>query len=901
MSRPFLSLALAALCLLSLVPDTRAQSSSASTPEFPTLETAALDTDALATLDTGPTSQARLRAQLEVQRKAAEKALERPFFPTEPRRDALIAARDALASTVREIRKHSQAAEVVTERDRWILLLIEAKQAHRQVANAAPAAEATVGWNEELTLIEQEIGEARHLVAAWGRELARLSVEQPQRWVTLSLDEFFVVLLGSLELLLLALGWFYARRWAQPRLMRWFKVMQARRQRLHESGKLTRFDHFGVAVDLRDLAKPSAAVVRTLIDVLVAFASYRWVLAPWPLLHLLALLWLLSSIFRLGMHLARLVVTSADAERPGLILMGRARRLLVERTVRVLLLWGLGTLVVSRLLLSLGLERLHGYWQQVFVAGTLLLLLLFLGAWAPWLRGAVALQLEANPVTRWLIRTDGGPPMRLLRASCAALLLILLALARLVGEIFGNHAWSTWLRTLLARRQLRDTLARRAPLPPKLRQDLLAAETVRLPRLQERQVVEDAYVAWRRSQRSGLAVVLGDTGMGKSTFLDQAEVHLLRLLRSEGAAAPKLQRLRLEHHLHSPLEALRWLSTTLTDVPATTPHETPHETTRETTHAQSCVTLANGNHHDADDAKVQHLQQELREKLEAMPTHVFLVDDLHKLLLRSVGGFDALRRVLEVLQVTAEEHFWLTTFHLPTWSYLEGVPELVNLGVFSHVLPLQEFRAEQLRDWLEGRCRVAGCRLRFEPLVAPALIGADSERALHRTTDAFWRLLADASMGNPHVALHYWLDGLHDGHALPAPRQTLADSEEARAEDSSTETPVDESAQEPIRDAAVGLFEAPTREDTENLRADELFVLSALVVHDGLGAEQLSQVLNMPPARLRSVCRHLEGRGLLDGDDAGVHYSIDLAWRPAILRLLHSKHFLELRLPGTVG
>ena len=71
------------------------------------------------------------------------------------------------------------------------------------------------------------------------------------------------------------------------------------------------------------------------------------------------------------------------------------------------------------------------------------------------------------------------------------------------------------------------------------------------------------------------------------------------------------------------------------------------------------------------------------------------------------------------------------------------------------------------------------------------------------------------------------------------------------------------------------------------------FVLAALVVHDGLEVGHLVRVLNLPEPVCRSVCRRLEGLGVLTSDAADQHYDIDLFWAPAVHRHLRRKHLLH--------
>ena len=72
-----------------------------------------------------------------------------------------------------------------------------------------------------------------------------------------------------------------------------------------------------------------------------------------------------------------------------------------------------------------------------------------------------------------------------------------------------------------------------------------------------------------------------------------------------------------------------------------------------------------------------------------------------------------------------------------------------------------------------------------------------------------------------------------------------------------------------------------------------LFVLAALVVHDGLDVKDLVRVLNLHESVCRATCRRLEGLGVLRSDDADEHYDIQMSWAPAVYRHLRQKHLLH--------
>lgn len=307
-----------------------------------------------------------------------------------------------------------------------------------------------------------------------------------------------------------------------------------------------------------------------------------------------------------------------------------------------------------------------------------------------------------------------------------------------------------------------------------------------------------------------------------------------RLLDALEARLPddlEVVRLRPDEHVTDADAALAWLARSIGCVPDPWPDNTTE--------------------------RAEALIRELNEQ----PRQIVLIDDAHMLFLRAVGGFRALRRLLGVLHATADTHLWVCAFHAPAWGFLEGVAESVNLGVFRQRVPIAPLSPDALATWLEARTVETGLTLDYGELSGESILGAEPQRAAERARQAFWRLLAEEARGNPRVAGGYWLTALRAG----------PDAETA----------------------AVGLFETPQQTDVESLGARELFVLTALAIHDGLTIDNLVEVLNLPAGVCRAVARQLEARGMLSGDIRAEQYRIQPAWSPAVHRVLRTRQFLH--------
>lgn len=255
------------------------------------------------------------------------------------------------------------------------------------------------------------------------------------------------------------------------------------------------------------------------------------------------------------------------------------------------------------------------------------------------------------------------------------------------------------------------------------------------------------------------------------------------------------------------------------------------------------------------------LSSALADALLERPPMVIVVDDTQRFFLRAVGGFRALRRVLGVMHATSERHFWVCSFHGPAWWFLAGVAQVVNLAVFRTRVHMPALDPPRLAGWLEARLASVGRTMDFGSLVQEGAV--DHLRAVERARTAYWLLLADESAGNPRAALGYWLTSLRDGDAPDTVRVTRFVSPKSEALDSATDR--------------------------------DLFVLTALSLHDFLGVPDLAETLNLPSGVCRATCRHLEALGVLESDRGSRTYQVRQSWQPVVDKVLRQKQFLHGR------
>ena len=668
-----------------------------------------------------------------------------------------------------------------------------------------------------------EVHEIPGILSALALDAARLVRFLPTMLLDLGLvGRFFR---GSFELVMVLLLWGFTRE----RTGGWLRSVLGtlRAVRPGDAGLAARLHDWvgarGEAGDWAGLEGIAFPVLLALSDCLTGFIAVALVPSSWSVVQLLVFLWLARSVWKLGTGLVPMLFPAGVEDRPGLRRVSEPGRARLLRSVQIVIGWAILGAFAERFTLDiLDADRLHDLvsWVGALVGWVLGIGLLH--TWAPELRQALN-DAHSDPVSRFVSQQSDSV---LLRAPLAGLCIAVFAVRLLSGTVQNlveQRSGLGWIRTAMARQSLKTTDdAPTQRLPAEVRAQLSRFDPAVVSTDDEAAQLTQSFAAWRTEGRRGMVAITGQRGAGKSRLLRR-----IPELIGPGAGGLSVHTIRLNRDIFDADEALRWLVQTLTHDPT--------------------ATITN-----PDDAARQ---------LSALPPAVYVVDDLHRCFLRAVGGFRGLRQILTAMHAASSQHFWVCAFHGDNWSYLEGVGNAVNLGVFRKRILMRPMTAAELRDWLEAHTEAAGLRPTYDDLATEGWISTDPERTRERARSAYFRLLAEATRGNPVVALSTWCRSLRVG---PEPGTV-----------------------------AVVLFDQPNDQHIAEGGEHALFVLAALVVHDGLDVQDLVRVLNLHEATCRATCRRLEGLGILESDDADEHFDIALAWAPVVYRHLRQKHLLH--------
>ena len=404
--------------------------------------------------------------------------------------------------------------------------------------------------------------------------------------------------------------------------------------------------------------------------------------------------------------------------------------------------------------------------------------------------------------------------------------LVILAVQVVYGwilNLLSEGGFFAYLRAKMLRRMSRRTTVQEASIIPQvlpakyinefpLYPILGEEDAVLLPRDSSVEKVRAQVDTWSASRADGSLVLLGEKGIGKTTFLG--------ILSRSMEPMPVLQ-----HTISKKVYTEKGLVTELA--------------------------LALGIEKPAN--------------LEALAAHmnggedrIVLLDEAHNLFLRKVGGYDAYECLIKLVTYTSDRIFWVLVFNSFAWNFINQSYRRVHY--FRKLLELAPWSLEEIQNLIASRNRRAGLEIQFEEM----LLGEERSRTgdfeLIESADGYFRLLRDASGGNPRVATYLWLQSLR-----------------------------------PVSDHVlrVGLFREEVAEEINRLDSELLFALAAVCQHENLNVAEISQVLNVSMDFAGFSVRYLTEYGYLEPKhtDPG-RITLSPRYYRQVLKVLRSKHLL---------
>ena len=629
--------------------------------------------------------------------------------------------------------------------------------------------------------------------------------------VLLSRSHLLEVISRSFMALLLIFGWWLARR---------------RASRL-ASSCLRSLERVGFTLsgeERRSLLLPVRQLIVPLLDAVLALVVSGWMHALAPELGFLNDLAGRFALYRAIRAVAHLAVSDVEESWPALFVAGEDSRRQWDAAVRAFGVWFVGRWVVVALFEYLLVsETIASTLQLGLDVVALAAALVTAYRWEPRL---VARMREAGPNHSWLDSLLAWPEGGIgapLRAVVLGAWLGGLAAWDLVDRRAVHTERLGALASLMDRARMGEVddegLTRLDPerLAPLLSDHVRAGGTSGRPACEERLLA--AFVRWQEVRRRGLVVMTGDRGDGKGVLLERLVPGMLveEHLPTRG---------RLRRRLTTEAEALAWLAELF----------------------ELKQTPRNG------DGMVR--------ALEGLEPRVIVLERVERAFLREVEGFEALKTLLYVANVSSDRHFWLFAMHRPSWAYLSRLGTVLNTSaVVREVVDLTPLNADEMKAMILRRTAYARLDASFDRVRVAGPFGRDPTVARERAESSYFRLLNEAASGCPGVGLLLWAACLR--------------------EDANGKVQV---VVDPTVDGGV----------VDNLGQHELFVLTALRIHVDLTLDEIQRVVNSPAADVRATVRALEQRGLVELSGTSIRIVLEQLKR--VNRTLRRHHFLQWRL-----
>ncbi|RMG96953.1 MAG: hypothetical protein D6705_09930 [Deltaproteobacteria bacterium] len=239
------------------------------------------------------------------------------------------------------------------------------------------------------------------------------------------------------------------------------------------------------------------------------------------------------------------------------------------------------------------------------------------------------------------------------------------------------------------------------------------------------------------------------------------------------------------------------------------------------------------------------------------------IDDVHRLVRPVIGGFAEFDRLAAIARDHSGACAWFFAADAVLWGYFARARGTRPL--FDEVVELPRWSEDEIVALVEGRTEAVGLACSFEPLMEklpPDADEIDRAEALARAKSSYFRLLWDASDGNPGVALHMW-------------RRSLWRDEKTG-----------EVVVRPYREPRVALL--------ESLPDPAVFVLRAVVQLEPATRDSIVEVTMLPAARVEDALRFARMHEIVRLKDG--YYTVSWDWYRTLSRFLRRRHLL----PGSM-
>ncbi len=133
------------------------------------------------------------------------------------------------------------------------------------------------------------------------------------------------------------------------------------------------------------------------------------------------------------------------------------------------------------------------------------------------------------------------------------------------------------------------------------------------------------------------------------------------------------------------------------------------------------------------------------------------IDDAHRMIMPAVGGLEQLDHFTRFALEVGGDVSWMVAVQEAAWHFVERARG--ERVFFDQVLILPRWTEEQISSLIQRRTDEVGIKASFDQLVVTSQGDKPSEG--RRTEEGYYRILWDHSAGNPAVALQAWRHSLY--------------------------------------------------------------------------------------------------------------------------------------------
>ena len=260
------------------------------------------------------------------------------------------------------------------------------------------------------------------------------------------------------------------------------------------------------------------------------------------------------------------------------------------------------------------------------------------------------------------------------------------------------------------------------------------------------------------------------------------------------------------------------------------------------------------NHNGFESAEdiINHIQDSRIKQL-------IIIEDIHHLFIKKVNGFICLKMLFEIISKTNHQIFWLLSATRYSWSYLNKTLDIEDY--FGYIINVQELEDEQIIELILKRHRVSGYNLFFQPSQL-----AKASKQYRKLPDHekqpylknyYFTSLNKFAKDNISLALLFWLRSAKD-----------------------------------VKDDTIYIGDLDNLDFTflSSLSQEKIFVLYALILHDGLTISQLSDIQNKSYDQCKLIIILLWDDGIISMRDS--FYIVNPLLYRHVISLLKSKNLL---------